>query len=193
MATGTSEKQERRCPLTKGQPTGMTEKSFKICCEQQKSLAREHMEQDEGMVTKRVFFTPSCIACSGPPPELTIIDLPQSGMHRESTMNAKPNENTGKCCELCGRPSALRKSHGKMACQMCLVVRNVANKRPAVLLESLREFAPDLLGGVAWSLKVQGRIRLELQDMKMWQMGIIAIQKSRRLAGISSRGFARVR
>jgi len=72
----------RKCPITRGQPTSMTARSFTSRCHQTKFEAKEATENGR-YVTSRgnfVLYESICLTCKGePPPEMTIIELPAPG------------------------------------------------------------------------------------------------------------------
>ena len=82
---------KRQCPITKGSPTSMTEKTFAICCDRQKKAAKDQVRQDKETPARMIFFTPICLTCKTRPEELTIIELPAPGgaTAREAEMAAE--------------------------------------------------------------------------------------------------------
>ena len=67
---------QRGCPLTGGGAIKMTRRAFERCCAANKAAADEEQKKNHHLTKGSGFkFTWPCLACSGPPAELTIINV----------------------------------------------------------------------------------------------------------------------
>ena len=88
-------KLKRGCPLTGGGPITMTRTGFERCCAAKKEAATEAADIDEHRSNSAVSvgFKYPCLSCSGPPPELKIIDIAtyQQSQKKDKTMSTVNN------------------------------------------------------------------------------------------------------
>lgn len=67
---------QRGCPLTGGAPIKITQGAFDRCCAAKKEAACEERKKNHHLTKGSGFnFSWPCLACSGPPAELTIINV----------------------------------------------------------------------------------------------------------------------
>ena len=148
---------KRSCPLTNGGPIKMTMAGFQRCCAAKKQEAEEAAQVDENKNNKKsktgVGFRSPCLSCSGHPAELTIIELPlHEGSDQIKEEKAMPENTTSAkdiklLCENCGRTgfAKLTTSHGKKCCSTCVNLRTHVKNRAALVLEIIKELAPDTM------------------------------------------------
>ena len=140
---------KRQCPITKGSPTSMTEKTFAACCSRQKKAAKDQVRQDKATPARLVFFTPICLTCKTRPAELTIIELPPSSAggatEREKDMAAvKKNRNDdeqawqGKVKKMDDEMEMLLAQRARMIDEYAVETQKLA-KRIAALVDCLVE------------------------------------------------------
>jgi hypothetical protein len=87
---------QRQCPLTRGQYTAMTAAAFACCCAAAKREARTYTDEAR-FVTSRgnlVVFNPTCLSCTEPPAELTIIEIPPPIFTKEKAMTKQTDKPT---------------------------------------------------------------------------------------------------
>ena len=123
------------CPITMGNPTSMTEQSFRAMCaklnRERKLKPGHNYSQYETTI-----YDGHCKKCGGKfPPELTIINIEDYKM-----------TNDFGTCEICLRKEVkIGKNNGKKCCSTCAAMRSYINQRPEMALAMMQELAPQVL------------------------------------------------
>lgn len=122
----------RRCPITNGVETRMTEAGFQAICTATRK--RTNVFSFSGNSTKQTVAKKSfCAECRGKirPAELIIITLEEGEM---TTIKKGPGE-----CAICGRNTTVFTNHDTLTCSNCAAVQAAITKRPGSVAEIITQ------------------------------------------------------
>lgn len=156
----------RRCPITNGVETRMTEAGFKEICTATRK--RTNVFSFSGNSTKQTVAKKSfCSECRGKIRPAELIIITQEEIRQMTAIKKGPGE-----CAICGRNTTVFTNHDQLTCTNCAAVQAALGRRPAAVAEIITQLgkASEIVGmlggqvGAAGSVSTDRGLAAELME-----------------------------